>query len=124
MTTATTALGATKIGIDHTQCFVDGQWKDAQSGETFATFNPATEEKIGEVAKAGAADVDLAVNAARCAFEAGPWHSMDARDRGKLLYRLADLIEENLEELAALETLDNGKPISEARTADLPLAID
>ena len=70
------------------------------------------------------ADVDLAVHAARAAFETGPWSRMDARDRGRLLNKLADLAESHLEELAALETLDNGKPINDSRAADLPLAID
>jgi aldehyde dehydrogenase (NAD+) len=103
---------------------IDGEWRNSISGETFATYNPATEEKIADVARAGAQDVDLAVKAARKAFEEGPWPKMDARDRGKLLNRLADLIEENLDELAALETLDNGKPIKDAREADFPLVID
>lgn len=110
--------------IRKTQLFIGGEWRDSVSGETFSTFHPATEEKIADVAKANAADVDLAVKAARKAFEDGPWPKMDARDRGRLLHRLADLIEENAEELAALETLDNGKPINDARTADIPLVID
>jgi aldehyde dehydrogenase (NAD+) len=103
---------------------IDGRWCDSASGETFATYHPATEEKIADVALAGSEDVDRAVKAARRAFEEGPWHDMDARDRGALLNRLADLIEDNIDELAALETLDNGKPISDARNADLPLVID
>lgn len=107
-----------------TQLFIDGQWCDAASGETFGTFHPATEEKIADIAKASPADVDRAVKAARKAFESGPWPKMDARDRGRLLNRLADLIEENMEELAALETLDNGKPIRDAQAADIPLVID
>ena len=85
---------------------------------------PATEEVIAEVAEGDAADIDLAAKAARKAFDSGPWRKMDARDRGKLLYKLADLVEDNIDDLAALETLDNGKPISEARHADLPLVID
>lgn len=110
--------------IRQTQMLIDGQWQDSSSGETFATFHPATEEKIADVARANGDDVDRAVKAARRAFDDGPWSKMDARDRGKLLFRLADLIEEHAEELAALETLDNGKPISDARTADIPLVID
>jgi aldehyde dehydrogenase (NAD+) len=86
--------------------------------------NPATEEVICQVAEGDAADIDLAVHAARAAFETGPWSGMDARDRGRLLTKLADLIEKNFDELAALETLDNGKPISDSRAADLPLVID
>lgn len=110
--------------IRQTKLLIDGQWCDAQSGKTFTTFNPATEEPIAEIAEGDAADVDLAVKAARKAFESGPWSKMDARDRGKLMMRLADLIEENFDELAALETLDNGKPIRDSRAADLPLVID
>ena len=109
-----------------TKLLIDGQWRDSVSGKTFKTINPATEEVITEVADGDAADIDLAVKAARKAFDdrKGPWRKMDARDRGKLMYRLADLIEENIDELAELETLDNGKPISESRNVDLPLVID
>ena len=96
----------------------------AASGKTFETINPATEEVIAQVAEGDAADVDLAVEAAREAFENGPWAKMDARDRGRLMYKLADLIEEEADELAALETLDNGKPIRESQHGDLPLTID
>jgi aldehyde dehydrogenase (NAD+) len=110
--------------IRQTQCFIGGQWIPAASGKTFETVNPATEEVIASVAEGDAADVDLAVKAARKAFDSGPWRSMDARERGRLILRLADLIEEEIDELAALETLDNGKPISESRHADLPLVLD
>ena len=103
---------------------IDGKWRDSKSGKTFATINPATEEVIAEVAEGDAADIDLAVKAARKAFDSGPWRKMDARDRGRLMYKLADLIESHIDELAELETLDNGKPISESRNADLPLVID
>jgi aldehyde dehydrogenase (NAD+) len=107
-----------------TQILTDGQWRDSRSGKTFATVNPATEEVIAQVAEGDAADIDLAVKAARKAFDSGPWRKMDARDRGRLLNKLADLIEANRGELAELETLDNGKPIAESRNADLPLVID
>ena len=110
--------------IRQTQCFIGGQWVPAASGKTFETINPATEEVIAQVAEGDAADVDLAVEAARNAFENGPWSKMDARDRGRLIAKLADLIEDEADELAALETLDNGKPIREAKAADLPLTID
>jgi aldehyde dehydrogenase (NAD+) len=103
---------------------IDGKWCDSQTGKTFATYNPATEEKIADVAEGDAPDIDRAAKAARKAFESGEWPKMDARDRGRLLHRLADLVERNLDELAALETLDNGKPLSDARAADLPLVID
>jgi aldehyde dehydrogenase (NAD+) len=110
--------------IHQTDCFIGGRWTPAVSGRTFETVNPATEEVIAQVAEGDAADVDLAVKAARHALEQGPWGRMDARDRGRLLYKLADLIEENADELAALESLDNGKPIRDSRGADLPLVID
>ena len=110
--------------IRQTNCFIDGQWQPSQSGKTFETRHPANEEVITQIAEGDAADVDLAVKAARNAFDHGPWRSMDARERGALLYRLADLIEEEIDELAALETLDNGKPINDARNVDLPLTID
>lgn len=110
--------------VRQTKLLINGKWQDAVSGKTFATVNPATEEVIAQVAEGDAADIDLAAKAARKAFESGPWSKMDARDRGRLLSKLADLMEENIEELAALETLDNGKPIRDSRAADLPLAID
>jgi aldehyde dehydrogenase (NAD+) len=124
LTTATLAPTGVSPEIRQTRMLIDGKWQDSSNGKTFVTMNPATEEKIADVAEGNEQDVDLAVQAARRAFETGPWHDMDARDRGLLLFRLADLVEQNLEELAALETLDNGKPISDARAADLPLVID
>jgi len=113
-----------KPQVRETQCLIGGKWQAAKSGKTFETINPATEEVIANVAEGDAADVELAVKAARHAFENGPWSKMDARDRGKLMNRLADLIEEEIDELAALETLDNGKPIRDSRAADLPMTID
>jgi aldehyde dehydrogenase (NAD+) len=110
--------------IHQTQCFIGGQWVPAQSGKTFDTLNPATEEVIASVAEGDAKDIDLAVKAARKQFDGGEWSRLDARDRGRLINKLADLLEEEIDELAALESLDNGKPIRDARNADLPLAID
>ena len=124
MTVATSSSPVTAPKVRQTRMLIDNQWVDAASGKTFQTINPATEEVIAEVAAGDRADIDRAVTAARRAFESGAWPKMDARDRGRLLNRLADLVEENMEELAALETLDNGKPISDARAADLPLVID
>ncbi|MEQ8847192.1 aldehyde dehydrogenase family protein [Botrimarina sp.] len=121
---ATVAQPVPRPAVKQTQCFIDGQWVDAASGKTFATIHPATEEVIAEVAEGDAEDIDRAVKAARRAFDSGPWRTMDARDRGKLVHRLADLIEEEIDYLAALETLDNGKPISDSRGADLPLVVD
>jgi aldehyde dehydrogenase (NAD+) len=110
--------------IHQTECFIGGRWTASVSGKTFDTVNPATEETIAQVAEGDAADVDLAVEAARNALEHGPWSKMDARDRGRLMHKLCDLIEEDAENLTALESLDNGKPIRDARAADLPLTID
>jgi aldehyde dehydrogenase (NAD+) len=101
--------------------FIDGKWVKSASGKTFPTLNPATGETICEVAEGDKPDIDLAVKAARKAFEAGAWPRLNASDRGRLLNKLADLIEENKEELAALESLDNGKPLRDALGADLPL---
>ncbi len=110
--------------VRHTECFIGGRWQPSQSGKTFETINPATEEVIAQVAEGDKADIDLAVKAARDQFEHGEWRKMDARDRGRLMYKLADLIESEIDELAALESLDNGKPIRDSRAADLPLTID
>ena len=102
---------------------INGQWVDSQSGKTFETLNPATGEVICRVAEGDKADIDLAVKAARRAFESGPWARMNASDRGRLLGKLADAVEEHKDELAALESLDNGKPIGDALAADLPLTV-
>lgn len=110
--------------IRQTNCFIGGNWVPSASGKTFDTVNPATEEVICQVAEGDKADIDAAVDAARDQFDHGDWSRMDARDRGILMNKLADLIEAEIDELAALETLDNGKPISDARTADLPLVVD
>jgi acyl-CoA reductase-like NAD-dependent aldehyde dehydrogenase len=100
---------------------IDGQAVDAQSGRTFQTVNPATEEVICAVAEAGPEDVDRAVKAARKAFEGGPWPTMRPAERQRLLWKLGDLILEHADELARLETLDNGKPIFESRQIDVPM---
>jgi len=110
--------------IHHTQLFIGGQWVPAKSGKTFDTINPATEEVIAQVAEGEAADVDAAVRAARQAFDEGPWPRIDARERGRIMLRLADLIEGEIDDLAALESLDNGKPVGDARAGDIPLALD
>jgi aldehyde dehydrogenase (NAD+) len=106
-----------------TQLLIDNRWVPSESGETFATVNPTTGEEICQVAAADAADVEKAVRAARRAFEQGPWRKMNASERGRLLYRLADLIEKHGDELARLESLDNGKPISVAKRVDLAKSI-
>ena len=119
---ATSTVAAPKIR--QTNMFIGGKWQESRGGKRFPTLNPVNESVIAEVAQGNEADVDAAVKAARAAFETGPWSKMDARDRGRLMNKLADLMEANLEELAALESLDNGKPIRDARAADLPLAVD
>jgi aldehyde dehydrogenase (NAD+) len=101
-----------------TKLLINNRWVPSESGKTFATINPSTGEEICQVAEADAIDVDKAVKAARAAFE-GPWRKMRASERGRLLYRLADLIEANADELARLETLDNGKPLSIAKAVDV-----
>ena len=102
---------------------INNQWVASESGKTFPTFNPATGDEIAQVSEADAADVDKAVAAARKAFESGPWRRTSATERGRLLYRFADLMEQNAEELARLETLDNGMPLSVARAVAVPLTI-
>lgn len=109
--------------IAHTQLLIDNEWVDSLSGKTFETLNPTTGETICSVAEADTADVDRAVKAARSAFEDGEWAHMSARRRGELLFVLANLIEQHRDELARLETLDNGKPLSQSLTVDLPLTV-
>src|SRR5947199_586492 len=105
------------------QLFIDGQFVDAESGKTFNSPNPATGETFAEVAEADRADVDKAVAAARKAFE-GKWSKLSARDRGRLLYKLSQLIERDAAQLAELETRDNGKPIKESTYIDLPGVVE
>ncbi len=112
------------VKINPRKLFINGKWVDSISGKTFDTLNPATEEVLTSIAEGDRADIDLAVAAARKAFEEGPWRKMDARDRGRILFKITDLVEKNKDELAWLDTLDNGKPISETTNADLPLVID
>ncbi|HEY3783754.1 MAG TPA: aldehyde dehydrogenase family protein, partial [Steroidobacteraceae bacterium] len=103
---------------------IDGKWVAAASGKTFEVKDPATAATIARVAEGDKADVDLAVQAARRAFESGPWASMTPSDRGKLIWRIGELISRHVEELAELESLDNGKPMAVAHVADVPLAAD
>lgn len=102
------------------QLFIAGQWADAQSGETFETSDPATGKVIGRIARAGVADVDRAVASARKAFDDGSWASKTPMDRAAILNKIADLIEANIDELAELETLDQGKPLFVGRWAEIP----
>jgi aldehyde dehydrogenase (NAD+) len=122
-TTGTSPVMEFKSVARATKLLIGNQWVESESGRTFPTFNPATGEEIAQVAEADAADVDKAVAAARHAFEQGLWQKTFASERGRLLHRLADLIERNAEELARLETLDNGMPLTIARRVALPLSI-
>jgi phenylacetaldehyde dehydrogenase len=104
---------------------IDGAWVEAASGRTFETINPATEQRLAEVAHGDKEDIERAVRAARRAFMYdSPWRRMSPSERGKLIWRIGDLIEEHIEELAMLESLDNGKPVGVARVADVPLSAD
>ena len=103
---------------------IGGQWVEAVSGKTFDTFNPANGQVLAKVAEGDAEDINRAVAAARKAFESGPWPKLTPSQRGRLLWKVAELIEENAEELALLETLDNGKPIKYSRGGDVPLTAD
>ena len=118
MATATTTISPPRVRDQ--KMLIDGRWVDAVSGRTFETINPTTGDVICRIAEGDKADVDLAVKAARKAFESGPWPKMSGTDRGRLLLKLADLIDSHREELAALETLDNGKPIRDSLHGDIP----
>src|SRR5580700_8659222 len=101
-----------QVAISATKLLINNRWIPSESGKAFATVNPSTGEEICQVAEADAVDVEKAVQAARAAFEYGPWRKTPASERGRLLLRLADLIDRHADELAALESLDNGKPVS------------
>jgi len=115
---------ATKAKISPGRLLIGGQWIDGS--KKFDTINPATGEVLTQIVEASAEDVDRAVVAARRAFEdrSGPWRKFSASERGRLIWRLADLVEKSIDELAELETLDNGKPIFESRYVDMPMVID
>jgi aldehyde dehydrogenase (NAD+) len=113
-----------RVALPSTKLLINNRWVPSESGKTFPTINPATGEEICQVAEADAADVNKAVQAARAAFATkAAWRRMSAAERGKLLNRLADLVEKHSDELAQLEALDNGKPYAVAKAADLPLAV-
>ena len=115
---------AAKITPKPGKLFIGGQWVEADGGATYVTVNPATGETNTTIAEADQRDADAAVRAARKAFDGGPWPEMAAADRGKLLWRIADLIEKHADELGALETMDNGKPIFESRQVDIPMVAE
>ncbi|HSB75178.1 MAG TPA: aldehyde dehydrogenase family protein, partial [Terriglobales bacterium] len=117
-------LAASKTKVEPGRLLIGGEW--VATANNFDTLNPASGEAITQVAEAGPAEVDRAVKAARKAFDerGGAWQKMSASERGRLLWRLADLLEKNIEEFAELETLDNGKPIFESRYVDMPMVCD
>jgi phenylacetaldehyde dehydrogenase len=104
--------------------FINGEWVDSASGKTFETPNPATGETLANVAEGDAEDINRAVRAARNAFDSGPWSRLTPSERGRILWRIGDLILQYTDELAQLESLDNGKPVEVAKAADVPLAAD
>jgi phenylacetaldehyde dehydrogenase len=128
MATATQAVqltdSVTRYVAKTRQMLINGKWVDAASGKTFPTYNPATGEVLANVAEGDKEDINRAVAAARAAFDTGPWSKITPSMRGKLIWKLADLIEQHAEEFAQLESLDNGKPLAIARIADIPGTID
>jgi len=110
------------VTVEPGRLLIDGQWTDARSGKTFATVNPADESVIAQVAEAGSDDVDAAVAAARKAFDSGPWPKMSAAERGKILWRMGELILERLPQMSLLETLDTGKTLFDSGKIELPMA--
>src|SRR5216684_550793 len=117
-------LAAMKVKIEPGRLLIDGQW--VESAKKFDTINPATGEVLTKIATASDEDVDRAVTAARRAFEDrnGVWRKLSASERGRMIWKLADLLEKNIDEFAELETLDNGKPIFESRYVDMPMVVD
>jgi phenylacetaldehyde dehydrogenase len=103
---------------------INGKWVNSASGKTFPTYNPATGEVLAQIAEGDRDDIEQAVRAARKAFDGGPWRRMTPSERGRLLWKLADLLEQHTEEFAYIESLDNGKPLSIAKVADVPLSVD
>ncbi len=111
------------VAVDRKKLLINGEWRDATGGKTQPVVNPATEEVIAEVAASSKEDVDAAVHAARAALE-GPWGRMSARERGRLLWKLGERLMERVDEVARLETLHNGKPISESRNIEIPASAE
>jgi phenylacetaldehyde dehydrogenase len=103
---------------------INGKWVNSASGKTFPSYNPATGEVLAQVAEGDREDIEQAVRAARKAFDDGPWRRMTVSERGRLIWKLADLLDEHAEEFAYIESLDNGKPLKIAKVADVPLAAD
>jgi acyl-CoA reductase-like NAD-dependent aldehyde dehydrogenase len=106
------------------QIFVSGSWRPSLSGETYSPINPATEEPTVQVAKGDERDIDAAIAAARKAFDEGPWPRMSPHDRGRMVWKLADLITANLDEMARLESLCTGKTLFDSGKVEIPFAAD
>jgi aldehyde dehydrogenase (NAD+) len=123
MATLTCPAPEVKTVSTPTSLLINNQWVESESGKTFPTINPATGEELARIAEADTADVDKAVAAARTALDRGPWRTTSATERGRLLNRLADLIEQNADEIARLETLDNGMPLAVAQAVAIPLTL-
>ncbi len=128
MATATPAArlddNVTRFVSQTRKMFINGKWVESASGKTFPTYNPATGEVLARVAEGDREDINRAVAAARAAFDSGPWTKLTPSERGRLIWKLADLIEKHAEEFAELESLDNGKPLAIARIADVPGTVD
>ena len=103
---------------------INGRWVDAASGKTFPTYNPATGDVLTQIAEGDREDINRAVDAARAAFDHGPWRKLSPSERGRMIWKLAELVEKHGEEFAQLESLDNGKPLTIARVADVPGTVD
>src|SRR5512134_1201502 len=106
-----------------TQLFINGKWENAASGKTFPTINPATTEVIAQIAEGGTEDIDRAVKAARAAL-GGPWGKMNASERGRIIWKMGERMLERADEIAKLETMDNGKTITESSKIDVPYSAD
>ena len=117
-------IAASRSKVSPGRLLIDGRW--TESAKNFDTINPATGGVLTQIAEASGDDVDRAVGAARKAFDdrGGPWRKLSASERGRLIWLLGDLVEKNIDELAEIETLDNGKPIFEARYVDMPMVVD
>src|SRR5260370_27094525 len=122
--TVTTERSVEEFTASPRQLLIDGQWVGAGSGRTFEAPDPSTGDALAHIAEGDAEDIERAVRAARRAFDAGPWGRLTASERGRIIWRIGDLILEHADELAQLESLDNGKPFAVARAADIPLAAD
>ncbi|HXY78043.1 MAG TPA: aldehyde dehydrogenase family protein [Candidatus Acidoferrales bacterium] len=124
MATATQAVplveDVSKFVAKTRQMLINGKWVNAASGKTFPTYNPATGEVLANVAEGDKEDINRAVAAARAAFDTGPWRKLAPSQRASMMWKLGDLVEKHAEEFAQLESLDNGKPLTVARVADVP----